>query len=51
MKRINVASILALVLLVTFVPFASAEMAKEGTFSGTAVYSGTYKVMLLEKGT
>jgi hypothetical protein len=34
MKKIIVASILALVLLVAFAPFSSAEMAKEGSYSG-----------------
>ena len=51
MKRIIVASILALVLLVAFVPFASAQMAKEGAYSGHTVFSGTGKVVVLEKGT
>jgi len=51
MKRIIVASILALGLLVAFVPFASAEMAKEGTYSGSTFFSGTATLMLLEKGT
>ena len=51
MKRIIVALILVAVVLVTLVPVANAEMAKEGTGSTTAIYSGTYKVMPLEKDT
>lgn len=51
MRRIIVALILVSFLLVTLVPVANAEMAKEGTGSTTAIYSGTYKVMPLEKDT
>lgn len=35
MKRVILASVLSLVLLVAFVPKAKAQMAKEGTYSGT----------------
>ena len=39
MKRVIVASILALFFLVAFVPISNAEMTKEGTDSGTNVYT------------
>ncbi|MCK4788476.1 MAG: hypothetical protein KAV87_32345 [Desulfobacteraceae bacterium] len=51
MRKIIVASVLTFIFLVAFGPLADAQMAKQGTFSGTAVYSGTYKVMPLEKDT
>jgi hypothetical protein len=44
MKKIILASVLSLVLLVTFGLAAKAEMAKEGTYSGTEYICGTYKV-------
>jgi hypothetical protein len=50
MKMILI-SVLTFVLSVVFGNVAGAEIAKEGTFSGTEVYSGTYKVMPLEKVT
>ena len=34
---------------VTFVPSATAEMAKEGTVSGTVTYAGTHKFIPLDK--
>jgi hypothetical protein len=49
MKRIIMASILALVVLVAFVPFSNSEMATQGTGSTTNMYSTSYKVIPLEK--
>jgi hypothetical protein len=43
------ALILAFVLLVAFVPLSNAEMAKEGTISGTVTYAGTHKIIPLDK--
>ena len=45
MRKIVLVSILALFVLVAFVPVSTAEMAKEGTSSGTMSYSGTFKVL------
>jgi hypothetical protein len=49
MKRIIVASTLALVFSVAFGPVVNSEMAKEGTISGTLYYAGTHKVVPLDK--
>jgi hypothetical protein len=49
MRRIILASILALAFLLAFVPISKAEMAKEGTISGTVTYGGTHKVYPLDK--
>ena len=49
MKRIIMASIFVLVPLVALVPVANAEMAKEGTFSFTCMYSGTGIFIPLDK--
>ena len=49
MKRIIVVSIFVLVMLVALVPVANAEMAKEGTFSFTCIYSGTGTYIPLDK--
>ena len=49
MKKIIVASLLALALSVAFGAVANAEMAKEGTGSSTAMYSGTFEVIPLDK--
>ncbi len=49
MKRVIVASILALFFLVAFVPISNAEMAKEGTDSGTNVYTATSTMVSLDK--
>lgn len=51
MRKVIVTSVLTFIFLVAFWPFADAEMAKEGTVSGTSVYGGTYNVMPLEKDT
>ena len=42
-------SILAVVFLVASVPLSNAEMAKEGTFSGTVTYAGSHKMIPLDK--
>lgn len=49
MKKIMVASMLAVVLLVVFVHLSNAEMAKEGTFSGTVTYAGSHHMIPLDK--
>lgn len=49
MKKIILASVLSLALLVAFGSGAVAEMAKEGTDSGTAIYSGSIKVLAMGK--
>jgi hypothetical protein len=49
MRRIILSSILALTFLLALVPFSKAEMAKEGTISGTVTYGGTHKVYPLDK--
>ena len=49
MKRIILASILALTFLLAFVPISNAEMAKEGTLFGTVTYAGTHKTIPLDK--
>ncbi len=49
MKRIILASILVLAFLLAFVPISNAEMAKEGTLSGTVTYAGTHKAIPLDK--
>jgi hypothetical protein len=45
MKRVILVSILALAALVAFAPVSNAEMAKEGTASGTMIFSGTFKAL------
>jgi len=45
MKKIILASLLSLILLVAFGLDAKAQMAKEGTFSGKAVLSGTLRTL------
>ena len=47
MKKIILASVLSLVLLVAFGLDAKAQMAKEGTASLTEYVSGTYKVLAM----
>ena len=49
MKKIIVASVLALAVLIAFGLVASAEMPKQGISSGTMTYSGTHKIILLGK--
>jgi hypothetical protein len=49
MRKIIVASLLALVLSVAFGAVANAEMAKEGTGSGTCMNSGTFEMIPLDK--
>jgi hypothetical protein len=49
MKRIILVSVLALAVLVTFVPISNAEMAKEGTTSSTVIYAGKHKIIPLDK--
>ena len=49
MKRLFVASILSFVLLFTIGIVAYAEMAKEGSLSGTNTYAGTHKMIPLDK--
>ena len=49
MKRIILVSILALAVLVTFVPISNAEMAKEGTTSGKITWIVHYKLLPMGK--
>jgi len=49
MRKIALVSILALFTLVSFVPFSTAEMAKEGTGSSTTIYSGTVKMVPIDE--
>jgi hypothetical protein len=49
MRKIIVASLLAMVFAVAFGAAANAEMAKEGTGSGTCIYSGTFEMIPLDK--
>lgn len=49
MKKMILTSILTLVLFVAFGPTAYAEMAKEGTLSGTTTYAGNHKIIPLDK--
>ena len=49
MKRIILAAILVIAFLLAFGPISNAEMAKEGTISGTVTYAGTYKTIPLDK--
>ena len=49
MKKIFVAFILVFALVLTYAVGASAEMAKEGTISGTVTYAGTHKIIPLDK--
>lgn len=49
MKRIILASILVIAFLLAFVPISKAEMAKEGSLSGTVTYAGSHKVIPLDK--
>jgi type 1 fimbria pilin len=45
MRRMVLVSILALAILVAFIPSSNAETAKEGTASGTMSFSGTIKAL------
>ena len=47
MKKIILASALALALSVTFVPISNAEMAKEGSGTGSEYYHGTFKAVAM----
>jgi hypothetical protein len=47
MKKIILATLLSLALLVAFGLHAKAEPAKEGTYAFTAIFSGTYKVIAM----
>lgn len=49
MKKIIIALIFTLVFSVALGPVAIAEMAKEGTGSSTAMYSGTFKIVPLDE--
>ena len=49
MRRIILSSILVLTFLLVFMPTSKAEMAKEGTISGTITYAGTHKLYPLDK--
>ena len=49
MRKIIVSSIIAVVLLVAFVPISNAEMAKKGTGSSTNIYTATSTVVPLDK--
>jgi len=49
MRKIVLVSILALFVLVAFVSFSTAEMAKKGTGSSTTIYSGTLKTVPLDE--
>jgi hypothetical protein len=49
MKKIILASVLSLVLLVVLGLDGKAEMAKEGTYSGTLVLSATYKALAMRE--
>ena len=49
MKKIIMASILALVLMAAFVSISSAEMAKEGEASFINAYSATFKALPMGK--
>ena len=49
MKKIIVASVVALAVLVAFVPFSSAEMAKEGSSSGITYWITKYNILPMGK--
>jgi hypothetical protein len=49
MKRIILSSLVALILLVGFVPIANADMAMEGNGQYKGVYSMTFKALPMEK--
>jgi hypothetical protein len=49
MKKIILVSALALSVLVAFVPISNAEMAKEGTSTGTVFYAGKHKMIPLDE--
>jgi hypothetical protein len=49
MRKIIVASLLAMVFSVAFGAVANAEMAKEGTSSGTCMYSDPFEMIPLDK--
>ena len=49
MRKIVLVSILALFVLVAFVPLSTAEMPKEGTGSTTSIYSGTLMAVPLDE--
>ena len=49
MRRIILVFILAIAFLLVFVPISKAEMAKEGSLSGTVTYAGTHKFIPLDK--
>ena len=50
MKKIIVASVLALAVLIAFAPFSNAEMAKEGSGSGIHYVITKYTVLPMGKG-
>jgi hypothetical protein len=49
MKRIIPATILVVAFLLAFVPISKAEMAKEGSASGTVTYTGSHQIIPLDK--
>jgi hypothetical protein len=49
MKKIIVALLLGLALTFTFGPVAMAQMAKEGSHSGMVFFSGTFKMIAMER--
>ena len=50
MRKIIIASILAIAVSVAFVPFSSAEMAKEGSTSGKTCWITKYNILPMGKG-
>ena len=50
MKKIVIASVLALAVLIAFAPFSNAEMAKEGSGSGIQYIITKYNVLPMGKG-
>lgn len=50
MKKIIVASVLTLAVLIAFTPFSNAEMAKEGSGSGITYWSTKFTVLPMGKG-
>ena len=49
MRRIVLVSVLASAFLVTFMSISNAEMAKEGTHTGTVFYAGKHKTIPLDE--
>lgn len=49
MRRMVLVSILALAVLVAFVPISNSQMAKEGSFTGTVFYAGKHKMIPLDE--